>query len=140
MAAMPANANTLAFSPFSHSGPHRIHHAGHFMPWNSGIGDSWPAPFEDDRIAVAHTACLNFDAHLSQTWVGNLQLNDPKTGSSRSHLGGFHGSYCDCSCHKFSYTVLARADGFVTIARPLDSLGTTLNYCGQVNHVKLAGR
>jgi hypothetical protein len=105
MAAMPANANTLAFSPFSHSGPERIHYAGHFMAWNARIGDSWPAAFDDDRVAVAHTTCLNFDAHLSRAWIGNLQLNDSKTGSSRDHLGGFHGCYCDCGCHKSSYFV-----------------------------------
>src|SRR5271156_4995710 len=71
MAAMPANANTLAFSPFSHSSPWRIHHAGHFMARNARIGDSWPAAFDDDRIAVAHTTCMNSDAHLSRAWIGN---------------------------------------------------------------------
>jgi hypothetical protein len=44
MAAMPSDANSLAFSPFSYSSPERIHDAGHFMPWNARIGDSWPAP------------------------------------------------------------------------------------------------
>jgi hypothetical protein len=91
MATMPANANTLACSPFSYSGPKRIDHASHFMPRNARIGDSWPAAFDDDRVAVAHTTCLNFDAYLSWAWIGNLQLNDSKTGSSRGHLGGFHG-------------------------------------------------
>ena len=93
MAAVPANANTLASSPFSHSSPQRIHHAGHFMTRNARIEDSWPEAFGDDRIAVAHATCLNLDAHLSRPWIGNLQLNDFKTGSSRGHLGGFHGCY-----------------------------------------------
>ena len=106
MAAMPANANTLACSPFSHSSPERIHHAGHFMSRNTRIGDSWTAAFDDDRIAVAHTTRLNFDAHLSRAWIGNLKLNDFKTGTSRGHLSGFHGCYCDCGCHKFSYLSL----------------------------------
>jgi hypothetical protein len=101
---MPANANTLAFSPFRHSWPERIHDAGYFMPWNARIGDSWTATFDDDRIAVAHTTCLNLDAHLARAWIGNLQRNDSKTGSSRGHLGGFHGcGSCDCGCHKFTY-------------------------------------
>jgi hypothetical protein len=116
MAAMPANANTLTFSPFSHSGPQRIHHTGHFMPWNSWIGDSWPEPFEDDRIAVAYAACPNFDAHLSWAWSGNLELNDSKPVSSRGHLCGFHGCYCDCVCHKFSYFLFVRIDRFVPMA------------------------
>jgi hypothetical protein len=103
MATMQPNANTLAFSPVRPSSPRRCHHAGHFMPWNSWIKDSWPAPFDDDRIAVTYATCLNFDAHLSWAWLGDRQLNDRETGSSRANLGGFHGWCCDCGCHKSSY-------------------------------------
>jgi hypothetical protein len=49
MAAMPANADTLAFLPISHSSPQRIHHAGHFMAGNARIDDSWPTAFGDNR-------------------------------------------------------------------------------------------
>ncbi len=94
VAAMPANADTLAFSPFSHTSPERIHNAGHFMTRNARIGDSVPEAFGDDRIAVAHTTCPNFDAHLSWAWIGNLQLDHFKTGSGSGYLGGFHG--CNC--------------------------------------------
>ena len=73
------------------------------MARNTRIADSWPAAFDDDCIAVAHTTCINFDAHLSRTWIGNLQLDDFKTSSSRGHSGGFHGCYCGCGCHKSPY-------------------------------------
>jgi hypothetical protein len=38
---------------------------------------------------------VNFDAHLTWAWIGDLQLDDFKTGSGRAHLGGFHGCYCN---------------------------------------------
>src|SRR6516162_6870913 len=90
------------------------------MARNARIGDSWPAAFDDDRIAVAHTTCLNFDAHLSRAWIGNLQFNDSKTGSSLSHLGCFHGCYCGCGCHKSS------PSGGVSIT-PVDIFRQNLN-------------
>jgi hypothetical protein len=89
MAAMPANANTLAASPFSHPSPERIHYAGHFMTGNPRIGDSWPEAFGDDRITVAHTTCLNLDAHLSGAWIGNLQFDDFKTSSAAATWAAF---------------------------------------------------
>ena len=76
MAAMPANSDTVTFAPFRHSGPERIHHAGHCMARNARTGDSRPAAFDDDRIAVAHTTCLNFDGHISRAWIGNLELDE----------------------------------------------------------------
>jgi hypothetical protein len=117
---MPANANTLAFLPRSHPRPERIHHAGHFMPWDARIGDSWPPAFDDDRITVAHTTCMNFDAHLSRAWIGNLQFDDSKTGSSRSHLRGFHGCYRDtCRCHKSLLSLHSLLESLDTLARLL---------------------
>src|SRR5271156_2265685 len=91
------------------------------MARNARIGDSWPAAFGDDRVAVAHTACLNLDAHLSRAWLGNRQLNDAKTGSRRGHLGGFHG--CDCGFHKSSYFLFVRVDGFVNLVVCILNLG-----------------
>jgi hypothetical protein len=85
------------------------------MSRNTRIGDSRTAAFDDDRVAVAHTARLNFDAHLSRAWLGNLQLNELKTGSSRSHLGGFHGCYCDCGGHKFSCLLFVRVADLVNL-------------------------
>ena len=55
MAAMPANTNTVTFSPPRHSSPECIHHTGHFMPWYARIADPWPPTLDNDCIAVAHT-------------------------------------------------------------------------------------
>ncbi len=118
MTAMPANANTLACSPFSHSCPERIQHAGHFMPRNAWIADSGPAALQDNRVATAHSTRLNFDAHLSRAWCRNLQLNNFETRSSRAHLSGLHGCYCDCGCHKSSQFLFARVDRLVVLAHP----------------------
>jgi hypothetical protein len=74
----------------------------------------WPAAFDDDHIAVAHITCLDFDAHLSRAWIGAFQLRYSKTGSSRGHLGGFHGCYCDCGCHKSSYLIRPALTAVIT--------------------------
>jgi hypothetical protein len=102
VAAVPTDADTLAFAPFRHSGAQFIHNACDFMPWNAGVGDSWPRAFDDKRIAVANTTCLHFNANLPWTGLGNRSLDDLKTGSASGYLGRFHGRYCDCCCHKSS--------------------------------------
>jgi hypothetical protein len=48
MAAVPANGNTLAFSPICYSSPERIDQASHFMAGNARIVESWSAAFNDD--------------------------------------------------------------------------------------------
>jgi len=70
----------------------------------------------------SHTYSQMGPAHLSRAWIGNLQPNDLKTGSSSGHLSGSHGCYCDCGCHKFSYFFFVRVDGVVTIAHSIKSV------------------
>jgi len=102
VAAMPANANALANPPVSYSSTERVHHAGHFMPRNPRIGDSWPPAFNDDRVAAAYAACQNLDAHLCRTWIRNLRLDNSKPGSGRGHLCGSHRFYGDGTRHNSS--------------------------------------
>ena len=52
--------------------PSCIHDAGDFVPGNTRIEDPRRAALDNDRIAVAHAACLDFDTHLSRAWIGNL--------------------------------------------------------------------
>jgi hypothetical protein len=99
MSAMPTNRDTLAFSPVNHPSAERIYYPGDFMARDARIRDSWPAALDDDRIAVAHAARMNLDAHLTGPWIGNLQVNKFESGSSRGHLGGSHGFCCSSCCH-----------------------------------------
>jgi hypothetical protein len=72
-----------------------MNHTRNFMSRNAGVGNSGPGAIYDERIAVAHSTCLHFDADLSRTGFRDLSLDNLKTSSSPRYLDCLHGCYCD---------------------------------------------
>lgn len=104
VAAMPADAGTLALLPGSHTATDFINDPRHFMSWNAGILDSGPRAFDGERVAVADATGLDFDPHLSRAGRGDCAFDDLETGARFANLRGLHRCCCDCSgCHTSSW-------------------------------------
>ena len=78
MTAVPTHADTLALLPLGNTVTDFVDDAGHFMTGNARILDPGPVAFLGERVAVADTTGLYFDAHFSETRTGDLTLDDVK--------------------------------------------------------------
>src|SRR5260370_41279087 len=95
---MPTDTDALSLFPHGNTGTQFIDDARDFVPWNAGILNSGPGAFLRQHVAVANTAGVHLDAHLSCTRLGKLALDDLEIASRLGNLRHFH-----CRCHKSSY-------------------------------------
>src|ERR1700681_2843129 len=64
VSAVPSHADPLTRFPQSHVRTDGINASGNFMAWYPGILNSRPESFFHQRVTVADTASLDFDAYL----------------------------------------------------------------------------
>jgi hypothetical protein len=108
MAAVPADANALALLPAGNTGTQFIDDAGDFMPWNTGILNSWPSAFFREHVTVTDTTSLHFDEHVTCVRFRNRAFDDLEIASSFTNLRCLHWCYTDfCRCHKSSLEISA---------------------------------
>src|SRR5581483_11207428 len=93
VAPVPAYADTLPCLPIGDTGSHCIDDASHLVAGHAGELESGPKPFHSERIAVADSAGLHFDANLAGAWLGDRALDYLETCASLRDLRGLHG--CD---------------------------------------------
>ena len=88
MAAVPAEADTLAGLEQRHVGRYSIKDAGDFVAGNAGIIDPGKDPEFGDGIAMADATGLHPDAHLTGAGIGKLLLYQRKGAAGCGNLYG----------------------------------------------------
>lgn len=90
VAAMPADADPHAELPFRYLGTDGVDDSHNFMTgyaWKLYAGKS---PGHREHVAVAHPACLHFDAYLARLGVRDVTLHDFESGIGFPNLNDFH--------------------------------------------------
>src|SRR5216684_2608969 len=90
LAAVPADADTLALFPAGDARTDVVNHAGDFVSWGAGILNPGPVSFFYQAVAVADAASLHANADVPGSWVGNLALDNFKIRSWFRHQCHFH--------------------------------------------------
>jgi hypothetical protein len=90
MPAMPADSDTLSCLPCGNTIADFINNAGHFVPRNAWILNSWQHAFFDKHITVANATGLYLDPHVPGTRLWNFAFNDLKRRSGFCNLRCFH--------------------------------------------------
>src|SRR4029077_2289401 len=78
LAAVPADADALAFFPVNDARAHFIDYAGNFVSGHAGILNAVRVPFFYKAVAVTDAASLHANAHVTGRWIGNFALDDFK--------------------------------------------------------------
>ena len=105
MAAMPANPDPITTVPLIHFSSHFIDITRYFMPRNSRVSNSWPQPIFDKDIAMANSACLDFDSNLACSWLRNRAFHKFERAFCTGDLNRFH---CCHDCSSFNRNIFAR--------------------------------
>jgi hypothetical protein len=92
MSAMPSQSHAWAGLDQGNVCANRIHHPGHFMPRNLRVRDPRKQPEFCNRIAVANTAGLHANTHMSPPRLGKLTLNHLKISTCGGNLHGTAGN------------------------------------------------
>src|SRR5207248_1995152 len=90
MSAMPPQANSLAGLPGLHVFTNRVNPTRDFMPWSPRILNSRPISLFNQHVAVANSACLNLDAHLSAVGFRGGALDGFEIPACFVYLNDFH--------------------------------------------------
>src|SRR5229473_4031796 len=78
LAAVPANADALAFFPAGNARADVVDHTGDFVSGHAGILNAREESVFCDAVAVADAASLHANAHVPGSWVGNFTFDDFK--------------------------------------------------------------
>src|SRR5258708_3924829 len=92
--AVPADSNPLAFLPFLHARAHLVDHAGHFVSWDTRIGNAGEKAILGNNVAVTDSTSLDADPYVPRSWLRNFSLHAFKVCSGLRHLHGFHFRHC----------------------------------------------
>jgi hypothetical protein len=76
VAAVPADPHALPWLPSDNALTERIDSPGDFMSRYARVLNPRPQSFFRHGVAVANSASLDFNAHLSRAWLGDFSLND----------------------------------------------------------------
>ena len=108
MSPVPAYADALPLLPHGRADPRGINHARNLVSGNPRILDPGPITFFYQRIAVAHAASLNLDAHLPRTGLRNLPLHKFKIAARLGYLNCLHLRHNSSFRSKSEFTTEAR--------------------------------
>src|SRR5262249_20332744 len=115
VAAVPSHADALAQLPRGDSGPNRVDHSGHFVPWNARVLNTGKEPFLGEGITVANAAGLNLYPHGPWSRVGDRALDELEGPAGARDLGDTHRGLEDVhigllSCYAWCYGLVGITD------------------------------
>ena len=93
MAAVPAEAHTLAGLKERHIGTDGVDDPGNFMAGNARILDAGPMTQLGKRIAMADAAGLNANANVAGAGIGKLLLDEFECSAGGGDLHGTTSDY-----------------------------------------------
>jgi hypothetical protein len=101
---VPANSHSLSQIPAGNGVAQGIDDADDFVPWNAGILNSGEMAALRERVTMANSAGLHFDANLSRFGFRDLTFDELEFCSRPGNLRGLHRSYGNsCGCHGISF-------------------------------------
>src|SRR5579859_8181579 len=90
MAAVPADADALADSPFGDARAERIDLAGDLVSGNARIFQAGPPALFDEQVAMANPAGFDFDAHCAWSRFRHRALDQFPIAAWFADLDDFH--------------------------------------------------
>src|SRR5215475_4982926 len=90
LAAVPADADPLAFLPVPHTWSDLIDHADDFVSGDARIRHPGKQTIFRDHIAMADSTRLNANPHMSRSWLRNLTFHEFKIRTRLRYLHHFH--------------------------------------------------
>ena len=75
VAAVPTDADTLAFFPRLHSFADSVDNSDHLVSRHTRILNTGPEAVFNQRVAMTNTARINFDPHPFRLRLGNISFN-----------------------------------------------------------------
>ena len=89
MAAVPADADALAFLPSGDACADFVNDAGDFVSGGAGVGHAGPKAVFDEMVAEANAAGLDADADMSQGRLRDFALLQLEIGTGLGDYGDF---------------------------------------------------
>src|SRR5258708_25863877 len=90
LAAVPADADALAFFPAGDAGADVIDHAGDFVSGGAGILSAGPVSFFYEAVAVTDAASLHANAHVPRARIWNVALLNFEICARLGYDGDLH--------------------------------------------------
>jgi hypothetical protein len=90
VATMPTDTDSLINRPRGNVGTHGIEASGDLMTGHPRILKPGPQTFFDQRVAMANPACLDLEAYLCGTGLGNVAFDEFPIATCFADLRCFH--------------------------------------------------
>src|SRR5438105_5672574 len=93
VAAVPTDAHALAGLPSGHPGPDGVDASGDLVPGHARQLEPGEGASLDHRVAVTDATCLDLDADLSRSRLGDLPVHQLERCPGLRNLDGLHGRH-----------------------------------------------